>query len=115
DSARDLNASKTHCTLSNFHEFLNPTNHFLRRLTSLFIRPKCLSSWLKGDCLFYIDANNALDIIDYWNLRASGWRVIPVPRQAADQEGLRKIILEFIESNYAPYRFNPKIYHFTTL
>ncbi len=80
----------------------------------MFVTPS-RPSWFKGDCIFYIDANNNLDIIDFWNLRAIGWRVIPFPRQAAGQEGIKNIVREFIDSNYFPHRFNTAIYHSTTI
>jgi hypothetical protein len=112
--AEDLNANKQPCSISNFHEFWIYGNRYLRRISSLFVTSRRLS-WLKGNCIFYIDANNTLDIIDYWNLRSIGWSVVPVPRQAAGQDGLKKIVREFIDLNYFPHRFNSTIYHFTTI
>jgi len=56
-----------------------------------------------------------LDIIDYWNLRAVGWNVIPVPKQASRSERTRQLVLDFIEENYIPYRHNPEMFYNTTL
>lgn len=44
--------------------------------------------------LFYLDATKVRDLVDYWNLRAIGWRILPVPKQWADDlvEPCREII-----------------------
>lgn len=112
--AEGVEAKKEDCSTSDFYKFLTPKTLFLRRITSLFIKPS-RPKWPFGDCIFYLDASKNLDIIDYWNLRAIGWRVIPIPRQATLSEGLRDFLVGIIESNYGPMRFNPDIYNFTTI
>ena len=70
---------------------------------------------LRDPQLFICDATNPLDMIDYWNLRAAGYYVVPIPIQAADTEIIKNLARKFIEKNYRPYRNNPKLFHHTTV
>lgn len=38
-----------------------------------------IASRLSGYILFLLDAENVFDVVDYWNLRAAGYRVFPLP------------------------------------
>ena len=109
-----LGAQSAACTLQNYPEFLDPNKLFLRRFAILFLDVQ-QNRWRKGDCIFFLDASNMLDIVDYWNLRAVGWIVVPIPKQTAHIPAVRKMAEDFIEENFAPYRDNPNIYHSTTL
>jgi hypothetical protein len=61
------------------------------------------------------DATSTQDIIDYWNLRAAGFYVVPIPIQAAETESTKIFAREFIERNYGPYKHNPEMFHDTTI
>ncbi|QKQ26529.1 hypothetical protein [Candidatus Reidiella endopervernicosa] len=62
-----------------------------------------------------MDAGSSLDVIDYWNLRASGWNVIPIAKQVSDSDSVKSAVREFIEENNVPYRHNPNMFHGTTI
>jgi len=109
-----LDATRVSCSMCNYSELLTPPNLFLRRLSSLYVSTH-VQTWLRGPCIFFCDASKSIDIIDYWNLRALGWHVIPLPKQSAEFDGTRRFALAFIEENFFPHRFNPQIYHNTTL
>ncbi len=96
------------CTLDNYTQILQPENLFVRRLGCLYLQQR-----VSGPALFYMDATKPLDIMDYWNLRAAGRYVIPIPRQGALENDRKEFCKEFIESNYQPYRHNPNIFHHT--
>lgn len=98
-------------TLESFVGLLEPLNFFPRRLTSwsLEYRP------LREPQLFICDATNPQDIIDYWNLRAAGYYVVPIPIQISNLESVKKFARDFIEDNYRPYRHNPNMFHRTTV
>lgn len=66
-----------------------------------------------GGALFFLDANQPRDLIDFWNLRALGWLVVPIPKQWAGD--LLEPIQDFIRKNNVPYRHNPSMRHSTTL
>jgi hypothetical protein len=69
--------------------------------------------WIADPALFYMDATSTIDLIDYWNLRALGWRVLPVLRQWAD--ALAAQCSDFVGKNHVPYRHNKEMMHSTTL
>jgi hypothetical protein len=71
------------------------------------------SGWHHDPALFYMDATSPIDIVDFWNLRAIGWRVFPVPRQWA--HGLVDHCSRIVRANHVPYRHNKAIMHGTTL
>lgn len=70
-------------------------------------------AWSMGPTLYYMDLTSPIDIIDFWNLRALGWRVFPVPRQWA--AALAEPGKRFVELNHQPLRGNPKMSTHTTL
>lgn len=69
--------------------------------------------WPPEPTLFFMDATQPRDLVDYWNLRALGWRILPVPRQWSDH--LAAPCRRFVESNDVPYRANPELRQSTTL
>jgi hypothetical protein len=71
------------------------------------------SGWRVDPALFYMDSTSILDIIDFWNLRAIGWQVLPLPRQWAND--LIEDCSKFIAHNYVPYRHNKEMMHGTTI
>jgi hypothetical protein len=83
--------------------------------------PRQLSAWgleyrpMRNPTLFVCDATSSLDVIDYWNLRAAGYYVLPAPVQLAETEALKKISREFVDEHYYPNRLNPKIMEHATV
>lgn len=63
--------------------------------------------------LFFFDSGSALDLIEFWNLRALGWKVLPVP--VAWVSLLADDCSSFISENYVPYRHNQNMMHSTSL
>lgn len=102
------------CTWPDFASFLSPDNLFLRRLSSLYVRRSDLSAHGRH-CVFLLNSNKSADILDYWNLRAIGWKVLPVPLQATSTEAVKQHAAQFIERQFAPHFNNPDIYHNSTL
>lgn len=102
---------KLHVKLVNLPELIRSSTIFPRRLTFRGLEYKPL----QGATLFVCDATSTLDIIDYWNLRAAGHYVIPIPIQAFKRENMKILAQEFIERNYRPYRNNPEMFHHTTI
>lgn len=98
-------------TLESFLELLEPHNFFPRRLTSwsLEFLPQRESQ------LFVCDATCPQDIIDYWNLRAAGYYVVPIPIQISSSESVKKFARDFIERNYRPYRNNQNMFYRPTV
>jgi hypothetical protein len=85
------------------------------------IFPRNLGAWgleyrpLREPTLFVCDATSTLDVIDYWNLRAAGHYVLPVPVQLANTDGMKALARNFVEEHYHPNRHNPKIMEHVTV
>ena len=109
-----MDAKKTECSDSNYVEILNARKLFLRRITRYNLRA-IRSRWSWEQCIFLLDATNSLDIMDYWNLRAIGWDIIPIPKQFVQYDNTKQRALDFIEANHVPRDSNPEIYHHTAI
>ena len=109
--AEPLGAKKVNCFASNYAELIEPQKMYLRRMTRYYLKSRGRSK----QCIFLLDATKPLDVMDYWNLRAIGWNVIPIPKQFAQFEETKQLIQDVIEANYVPRHSNPEIYHYTTI
>ena len=96
--AEPLEAEEIKYSTSNYAELLDPQKLFLRRMSNLYLEPK--SRWKQ--CIFFLDATKPLDIMDYWNLRAIGWNVLPVPKQFTRSDETRLPILNLITESHLP-------------
>ena len=95
--AEAFEAKKIDCYPSNYTEFFDYQKWFLRRMTERDLKPRGNLEY----CTFLLDATETLDIIDYWNLRAIGWNVLPVPKQFTQSDEMKQPLLNFVEKNYA--------------
>ena len=91
-----LNAKKTCCSTANYVEFLDPQKLFFTRMTELYLE----TNKYRKKCILLLDASNSLDIMDYWNLRAIGWDVFPIPYQFIQSGETSQHILDFAKENY---------------
>lgn len=107
-----LGTRRNNCTISDYDRILNSKALFLRRISSLYLKPTQIYSRNDG-CLFFLDAGKILDVIDYWNLRALGWYVFPIPKQMIDRDRIKNFMVNFIEQQYYP--INPNLYNHTTI
>ena len=108
---KHLDVGFTLPTLKNFLELFEPLNLFPRRLTSWSLEHQPL----REPQIFFCNANNPQDVIDYWNLRAAGYYVVPIPIQISSLETVKKFARNFIEENYRPYRHNPNMFDRTII
>jgi hypothetical protein len=69
--------------------------------------------WRRDFTIFLLDARQPEDLVDYWNLRALGWQVVPVPKQWRDDsvEPCRRQV----QAAYTPLQGNAEIMNRTTL
>ncbi|MES2134877.1 MAG: hypothetical protein V4449_01380 [Patescibacteria group bacterium] len=100
----------------NLGNYLQYMRHFyLRQMLKFEIKASNNSGWNRGECVFLMNASNNQDIIDYWNLRAMGWSVLPIPKQAMHSNSAKKNASEFIEANSGVSKHNKQIYYYATL
>ena len=88
------------CDLSNYFEFLDRSNTFLRRFT-FYNLEKYNTSDNGTYYIFFMDVDNQLDLIEYWNLRAMGYFVLPLPKQSIKFIEVRKFVVKFIDDIYS--------------
>jgi hypothetical protein len=96
------------CSIENFGTFLAPETLFLRRLMNQHLKIRSTDA-----CLYFLNAGSTDDIVDYWNLRAAGWSVLPIPEQACDSDIIRQMATAFIDENYWSHPDNPDYFHHT--
>jgi len=65
-----------------FHELFGENNLYPLRVGSYRLATY-LRGWAPDPMLFYMDEREPYDIIEYWNLRALGWRIMPLPESLA--------------------------------
>ena len=110
-----IGISRPDCSINTYLEFLSQNNVSLRRLTTLELKPRRQSLYREGQCIFLMDASKNLDVIDYWNLRAVGWNVLPIGKQISSSANAINQSKDFIDESYFPSRGNPKIFHRATI
>lgn len=72
-----------------------------RRAYLMGINSLGFSRFLSMSVIFFFDADKPIDIIDYWNLRATGRTVYAIPKQFAQEESIRRFVLHLIDKNAA--------------
>jgi len=104
------------CTANDYLRFLDPQNHFIRRLTTLYQGTMRRIQWEDSYCAFVLDPDSTQDIIDYINLRALGWHIIPVIGAAfnSDSENFHQLKNE-INHIHKPMRFFKEMYRHVKL
>jgi len=114
--ATALEAEKEKITPSNYATFLMGNKLYIRRLMQHGIERTRYGGIRGGECLFYLNAANIWDVIDYWNLRAIGWTVLPIAKQSAGSDATKKMAIDFIKEHSGQSRYNKDIYiHCTVL
>lgn len=100
---------------TNYTNILSNNNISVQEL--LLDKIKVFRNWysIKGNAIFVINNKNMLDIIDYWNLRAIGWNILPISYQSIDNQEVLNAIIKFIENIYQPLEGNSKIYRISSL
>lgn len=97
--------------LSTFTELLEPLEMFPRRLNTWGLEHRQIQELL----LFVCDATSPLDVIDYWNLRAAGYQVIPIPLQSANSHHCKELARNLINESYQPRRHQPDWFYRATV
>jgi hypothetical protein len=103
------NSSDATCDITNFWEFLEPSQITPRRLSRQYLRFDSRADIANRRRLLLLDAADTNDIVDYWNLRAMGFIVLPIPKQCGNEPGLHDAIRRFLIESHAVHRTNPAI------
>jgi hypothetical protein len=88
---------------------------FPSRIAQYELRPHSRRRRFRGDAnIFFLDAENLEDVIDFWNLRAIGSPVMPVPKQLQGSPQLRESVVEFLKHHRRHRPHNPKVCDFAS-
>jgi hypothetical protein len=71
------------------------------------------NSWSIDSKLFYMDERSSFDLIEFWNLRALGWDIAPLPAKLSPR--LIGYCNQFIKSVYRPYPPPSNAFHHATV
>ena len=112
---KPLGGSWQHCDGHSYAELLKEDTLFPMRLSSLFVGDVRRKGWQRENCLFVMDATRITDIIDFWNLRAIGWNVVPAPIQFLEHPDVQNLARQFIDENFFPYDNHRSLYSHTTV
>lgn len=114
DYKKALDVKSISVDVSQLKNVLKGNVFFPRRITQYDLSFVKRSGFRNDDYIFFMDLTKKLDIIDYWNLRALGRRVIPMPIQYKDEQSLRNIVSNFVRASRRPLRHNNKIFNNAT-
>ncbi len=95
---RPVDAYRPAVTMENFLDFL-PGQYLFRREVCGFKIDVRRYRADRSAVIFHFDHSNALDLIDYWNLRAVGWEVLPIPKAISGSDKAKEIGRKFIADN----------------
>lgn len=101
DFTNALGATDETVTRDEFYGLFQPNVLFPLRVGAHALSRHTHKQWSPDPMLFYMDESSPIDIIEFWNLRALGWRVKPLPRSWAD--GLKGECEKFLQESYKPY------------
>ena len=71
-----------------------------------------INSWSIDSKLFYMGATSFYDLIEFWNLRALGWKIRPLPADLAPK--LSNYCEAYIKQNYWAYPAPSNAHHSTS-
>ena len=82
---------------------------FTRRITHHGIQTSHNAGFRRGAYVYFMDAEKLDDIVDFWNLRAMGKKVIPLPKQLKDHPKIREFLIDFLRKHRRHLKYNPKL------
>jgi hypothetical protein len=93
-----VEAEQPHVALDNFLQIIRGSNPFLSSLCTHkldFYLPRAE----QAVAVLLLNHENTLDVIDFWNLRAIGWYVLPIPAKLSKLDDTLDFVRRFIERN----------------
>jgi hypothetical protein len=87
---------------------------FPRRVTQYALKHRNRAGFRSRASVFFLDATNPDDMVDFWNLRALGREVIAAPKQLQAEPMLRDLVVSFLKSHRQPWPHNPSVFDFAS-
>ncbi len=95
--------------IENLKEIMFGRVLFPRRITQHGISNYNRSGFRRDAYVYFMDATKTEDVLDFWNLRAMGKRVMPFPKQFKDNLQFKELVIGFLKAHRRPWRHNPKV------
>lgn len=102
-------------TINKISEFLKGDVIFPRRFTNHALDHIRRSGPRRGAYAFFMDINKVEDIIDYWNLRAMGRDVMPIPKQLIANEKFKEVIIQFFKGHRVHWGHNKSVCDYASI
>lgn len=99
----------------NYKEFLNGDVIFPRRATQYALDHIRRSGMRRNAYAYFMDATKIEDIIDYWNLRAMGRDVLPIPKQYLANETMKGQTVAFFKAHRVHWRHNKSVCDYASI
>ena len=65
---------------------------------------------IRGDAaVYFMDGESLEDVIDFWNLRATGRPVLPLPKQFNGTPQFERLITDYLKEHRVHWRHDPKV------
>lgn len=87
---------------------------FPRRISQQRLNHQNRSGFRRDAYVYYLDATKTDDIVDFWNLRAMGKQVVPVPKQLKDDPQLLELVIKFLKAHRRPWSHNPSVCNYAS-
>jgi len=110
-----LDLSKPEVRPDKFRELTEGNVLFPRRVTQWATRVQGGGGFRRNASVFFMDASKVEDVIDFWNLRASGRQVLPLPKQFLEEESFRQVVVEFLDEHRRPWGTDGSSFDFASL
>lgn len=91
-----------------FHRFFSPQYLYPLRVGRHALETRQVG-WAPDPQLFYMDERSPYDLIEFWNLRAIGWHITPLPSSIAGK--LKGFCEQFLADVYKPYPAPSNAFH----
>lgn len=108
DFSEPLEITKPDVVPEAFLDLTDRTVLFPRRITAWAMSIHGRLRFGQDACVYFMDASSVEDVIDYWNLRATGRSVVPLPKQFLHEESFRKAVQDFLVAQHRPWQHDPK-------
>ena len=95
-----LDIEKPAISAQNYGTFVRSRFILPRAVTRYKLESDGVGMRRQDSSAFYVDATKIADIVDYWNLRALGRAVIPIPKQFIQIPEYVEFVREFVREDY---------------
>jgi len=103
-----LEIERTTANPETYLSLTEPGVFFPRRITSWGLSRHGGLGFGTHSCVYFMDASSTEDVVDFWNLRATGRSVIPLPKQFALAEPFKTSVEQFLIKERRAWRNDPK-------